>query len=184
WSAAKPSLIDGEGVGVGDDDCALNDVLQLPDVTWPVVRLKQSRRLFAESPVFFAGAVGEAMNEVLDEQWDIRPTLTQGRDFQRKHVEPVEQVRAKHPVPDCRLQVTIRRGNDPDIHADRAAAARSLELALLQHAEKHDLGVGGQLANLVEKERPAVGELEAALSPLQGSRKRPLLVAEELGGDE
>src|SRR5262249_57420614 len=136
WSAAKPSLIDGEGVGVGDDDCALNDVLQLPDVTWPVVRLKQSRRLFAESPVFFAGAVGEAMNEVLDEQWDIRPTLTQGRDFQRKDVEAVEQVCAKHSVRDRRVQVAIRRGDEPDVDADPPAATNSLEFPLLQHAEK------------------------------------------------
>ena len=55
---------------------------------------------------------------------------------------------------------------------------------LLQHAQQHDLGLGGQLADLVEEDRAAVGQLEATLAPLQGPGERALLVTEQLRRDE
>ena len=42
-------------------------------------------------------------------------------------------------------------------------AAQPLELALLQHAQQLHLRAQVQLADLVEEERAAVGQLEAAL---------------------
>ena len=43
---------------------------------------------------------------------------------------------------------------------------------------------GRQLADLVEEDRPAVGELEAPLAPLQGPGEGAPLVAEQLGLDQ
>ena len=59
-------------------------------------------------------------------------------------------------------------------------ASHALELALLQHAQELGLEVEGHLADLVEKDRAAVGQLEAALARRQGTRERALLVPEEL----
>jgi len=49
---------------------------------------------------------------------------------------------------------TIRGGNDAHVHADGPAPTDPLEFALLQHAQQHDLGFRGQLADLVEKRVP------------------------------
>ena len=59
-----------------------------------------------------------------------------------------------------------------------------LELALLQHAEQRDLGLDGQVADLVEEDGAAVGQLEATEAPLRRPGERALLVAEQLRRDE
>ena len=124
------------------------------------------------------------MDEVFDEQGDIGPTFAQGGHLHWEHVEPIEEVGAEGAVGDGGLQIAIRCGNHANVGADGPAATDTLEFALLQHAQQHDLGLGGEFADLVEEERPAVGQLEAPLSLLQGSGKRPLLMAEELRRDE
>ena len=64
------------------------------------------------------------------------------------------------------------------------AAADALELALLEHAQQLGLGLEGHLADLVEEERAAVGQLEAADASVDGAGERALLVAEQLALDE
>ena len=60
----------------------------------------------------------------------------------------------------------------------------ALELALLQRAQQLHLHLDRDLADLVEEERPAVGELEAPRLAGHGARERAALVAEELALDE
>src|SRR5262249_27222009 len=127
---------------------------------------------------------GVPMDEVLDEHGNVRPAFAQGGHSQGKDIEPIEEVRSERPVGDRRLQILIRCRDDSDVDADRPGATDTLEFALLQDPQQHDLGFGGQLTNLVEENRPAVGELEAALSSLHGPGKRALLMAEELRRDE
>src|SRR6058998_3604169 len=50
-----------EGVRIAHDHGPLDDVLQLPDVARPVVRLQQLRRLLGEAADPLAGAFGVAM---------------------------------------------------------------------------------------------------------------------------
>jgi hypothetical protein len=63
-------------------------------------------------------------------------------------------------------------------------AADALELLLLQHAQQLHLRVERQLAHLVEEERAAVRQLEAADALLQRAGERALLVAEQLALDD
>src|SRR5581483_9875325 len=62
--------------------------------------------------------------------------------------------------------------------------ADPLELPILEHAEQLRLRLEGQLADLVEEERAAVGQLEAADAPRVGPREGALLVPEQLALDE
>ena len=59
------------------------------------------------------------------------------------------------------LEVAVGRRDDADVDLDRLAAADALELALLQHAQQLDLHLQRQVADLVEEQRAAVGQLEA-----------------------
>jgi hypothetical protein len=52
-------------------------------------------------------------------------------------------------------------------------AADALEAALLQHAQQAHLHGGADVADLVEEERAAVGQLEAALALLHAPVKAP-----------
>ena len=63
-------------------------------------------------------------------------------------------------------------------------AAEPLELALLQHAQQLDLRRQVDVADLVEEQRAALGQLEAALLARLGAGERALLVAEQLRLDQ
>ena len=65
-----------------------------------------------------------------------------------------------------------------------AAAAEPSERAFLQHAQQLDLGGRRHLADFVQKERAAIGQLEASLTPVGGARERALLVPEDLAFEQ
>jgi hypothetical protein len=80
--------------------------------------------------------------------------------------------------------VSVRRGDDPQAHAQRALPTDTLEFAILLDAQQADLRRCGQLAELVEKERAAVRALEPPAPQADGAGEAALLVAEEFGVDE
>src|SRR5262249_19759801 len=65
-----------------------------------------------------------------------------------------------------------------------ARAADALEAPLLEHPQELGLAALGQLADLVEEQRAAVGQLEAADLLVRGAGEGALLVAEELALEE
>jgi len=56
----------------------------------------------------------------------------------------------------------VRGRDEPHVYRDRRIAADALDGALLQHAQQHDLNVGGKLGNLIEEEGAAMRQLESA----------------------
>ena len=62
---------------------------------------------------------------------------------------------------------------------DSSLPTRSID-PLLEHAEQLDLDGGGQVADLVEKDRPAGGRLETAPLVARRAGERPFDVAEQL----
>ena len=74
----------------------------------------------------------------------------------------------------------MRRCHDPHVDTLRPRAAEPLELLLLQHAQQLRLELERNVADLVEEERAAVGELEAADLLRDRAGERAALVAEEL----
>ena len=99
-------------------------------------------------------------------------------------VQPVVEILAELPARDHLREVAVGRRDDAHVDADRLVAADALELALLQHAQQLDLGLERQLADLVEEQRAAVRQLEAALVLADRAGERALLVAEQLALDE
>ncbi len=73
---------------------------------------------------------------------------------------------------------------DAHVDLERLRRAEPLELPALQHPQQLRLHLERQLADLVEEERAAVGDLEAAERALDGAGEGALLVAEQLALDE
>ncbi len=73
-----------------------------------------------------------------------------------------------------------------DAHVDFLARRRAdaLERSLLQHAQQLGLQVERQIADFVEKQRPAMRQLESPLAGRDGARERAAGVAEELALDQ
>ena len=78
----------------------------------------------------------------------------------------------------------MRGRHQPHVHLDRLGAAQALELLFLQHAEQLGLQLRGDVADLVEEQRPLVRQLEAADLLADGAGEGALLVAEQLALQE
>src|SRR5690349_7573878 len=74
--------------------------------------------------------------------------------------------------------------NYPDIYRYGLVSSHPLDLALLQHAQQSHLGLGGQLADFVQKKDPPVCPLEAPALLGDRSGEGPLFVAKQLTVDE
>src|SRR5690606_2784108 len=115
----------------------------------------------------------EEIGQILD-------PLAQRRHANREHVQPKVEILAKLLLRDAGGEIAMARREYPHVDAPRLMAADALERALLQHSEQLDLHVGAHVPDLVEEQRAAVGELEAADSTRDRPRERALLVTEEL----
>ena len=117
---------------------------------------------------------------MLGEQRDVVAPLAQRQRLDREHAEPVVEVLAEPAALHLLLEVAVGGGDHAHVDGAGALLADALELALLQHAQQLGLQLERDLADLVEEQRAAVGELEAADAVAQRAGERALLVAEEL----
>src|SRR6188474_3448830 len=90
------------------------------------------------------------------------------------------EILAEPTLVDHHAEIAVGRGDPAHVDLERAAAADALEAALLQDAQELGLELGLELADLVEEERAAVGQLEPAALALGRAGERALLVAEQL----
>jgi hypothetical protein len=77
-------------------------------------------------------------------------------------------------------QIPVGGGDQAGVGAPGAGAAQALELLLLQDAQELGLHLERELADLIEKERAMVSQLEAAEALRHGPGKGAFLVPEEL----
>ena len=69
--------------------------------------------------------------EMIGEHRDVFAALTQRRQPDRQHVQPVEEVLAELPFGDHPAQAALRPGDDPHVDGNRARASHALHHALL-----------------------------------------------------
>src|SRR5580658_8693867 len=102
----------------------------------------------------------------------------------RKDVEPVVKIRPELSRSDRRPQIAIGGRQHTDVDGDGMRPSYAFEFALLQHAQKRDLSLRRDIADLVQKDGPAVCPFEASQVPLNRTREGAFLVSEQLGGDQ
>jgi len=74
----------------------------------------------------------------------------------RKDVEPVVKIRPEFSRSDRRAQIAIGGRQHTDVDGYGMCPAYAFEFSLLQHAQKRDLGLRRDIADLVQKDGPAV----------------------------
>ena len=121
---------------------------------------------------------------MLAEEGDVLPAIPEGRETEGKHGQPVIEVLPEASPSDFLVQVLIGRGDDPDVDRNRFCPADLGDLLLPEDPEQLDLGFEGQLADLVQEDRPVAGLLELARRFRPGVGEGPPDMAKELGFDE
>ncbi len=120
------------------------------------------------------------LGEMRGKQRDVLAPLAQRRHVDREHGEAVEEIGPEAPLGDGGAQVAVGGGDHAHVDAVRLVRAHALDLALLQRAQQHRLQLQRQVADLVEEERAAVGDLELAGAVARGAGEGAGDVAEEL----
>ena len=145
-----------------EQDGAVDGVLELAHVAVPRMGVQHLACLGRQRAFGNAVGLAEAVNEVLGQLVDVERALAQAGQAQIDDIEAEEQILAESSALDLLLEVTIGRGDQADIDVAGAFVADPLEITLLQHAQQLALQLQRDLADLVEKQRAAVGEFEAA----------------------
>ena len=164
---------------IPEDDETPDEVLQLADIPRP--RVFQEEREGVRGELHGALVLAtKFVQEVSCEERDRFPPLAKGRDADLDHIEAVVEILSELAVAEGNFEVPVGRSDDPGIRPDDLAPSHAGEFRILEHMEEFGLKAGRQLANLVQEERPFLGEFEfAQLSPI-GAGERALLVAEQL----
>src|SRR5262249_58985606 len=112
-------------------------------------------------------------------QWNGFRPLTQRGHADRQEVQAIEQVAAKPSLLNLQRQIAIGGGHDANVRASFLRVAYALEGPILKEAQELGLNLRGQLTDLVQEQRAAVGHLDAADAVGDRSRERASFVAEQ-----
>src|SRR5260370_5238772 len=115
---------------------------------------------------------------------DGRASLVRGRPTTLEGVDAEIQVLAKLVAADHGSQIAVGGAQNTDVGAEGLRLADPANLAGFQEAQQFDLDVLVQLADLVEEQGAAVGNLEETLVIAVGAGERALAMAEQLALDE
>ena len=92
---------------------------------------------------------------VINDRGNLRSSFAQRRHAQTNHVQTIVQIFAKTALGDHLFQISVRCGDDPNVHFDGALFTKRLNLSFLSKTEQFRLQVERQVADFVEKERAA-----------------------------
>ena len=111
------------------------------------------------------------------------PTFATPDPTRPKPMMPVEEILSECASLDGTSQITVCRRYHSHIYLERFRAPDAFELPLLKHSQQCDLCLHWKLADLIDKDRAAVGCFKAAGAPLQIASERAFLVSEQLRRD-
>src|SRR5258706_14330631 len=160
-----------------------DQIFEPAPVSRPAIALEHLERVLVE-PLRRQALLLRFAKEVPNEIGNVFGALAQRRQAQRQDVQPVIKVLAKQPLLNKLSKIAIAGGDDANVGLDRHASADGRVLALLQDAQKSRLRLKRHVADLVEKERAALGLLEAPDAAVCGTCERAAFVAEQFAFDK
>src|SRR5688572_12500914 len=144
-------LVESDLLGTADDQHALHQVAEFPDVARPGVVPQAVLGRHREAPERHAILVHQAVHVMSQQVGDVLRVLAQRRDADRNDLEVGEQVAphtARRPV-----VTRQRRGDESDLEWNHRTRALALPAALLEVREQEALGVRRQVLDAAEEQR-------------------------------
>ena len=138
--------------------------------TWagaPIARAEEPDIVRGQRIDAFAEAASEPLNESVGDYFDVRTPFAERGKVNGKDMETEVEIFTESALADHGFQIAIGGGDHPDVDLDGAGPAERLEFPFLEHSKKFGLQLERQFANLVEEERPMIGEREPAFTPGQ-----------------
>ena len=122
--------IRGQTALAAQDQGALDGVAELADVARPAQAAQILHGVRSESGYLLAITLAQLTQEMLRQQRNILPPLTQGRQLQGKDIQTVKQVFTKQAVARPRLEVLMGRRDHANVCAQGLMPANPVERAV------------------------------------------------------
>ena len=152
----------------------LRNVEQLAHVARPRVDQERLERLGRQR-----GVIGKPCM-FAEQADDVGPALSKRRQPQRVGGEAEVEVLAERAGVNRRFDGEVGCGEHAHVDLPRRGRADASDEAVFERGEQFGLKLGRQLADLVEEQRAAVGDLDQACFRRRSARERAALVAKEL----
>src|SRR3984893_11882697 len=117
---------------------------------------------------------------MVEQEVNIFFPFSKGRQGNRDHVQAMIEVFAEAALANQIEQLHVAGSDDANVDLDRFRAAEAHEFALLNHTQELGLRLRSDRANLIEKNRPLIGDFEEPFLRRDGARERTLHMAEKL----
>jgi len=165
--------------GGGDAGCRDN-IFELADISGPGMLQENSLRAAREARDILSVGVVVFLQEELNEKRNIFESFGERWNANLNGGEAIEKIFAESSGKNFGAQVTIGCGDQPDGDLLDFGRADALNFAVLNHTEKLRLYRQGSLANLIEKNRAAVGVFEEARAGVGCAGERAANMTKEL----
>ena len=167
-----------------ENQTTLDFILKFSDVSRPGVSLKNfhhpRREVDAGAPEFLA----VTDDEMMQEEFQVLPALSQRRDIDRDDSETVIKILAETSKTDFAVQVFVGCADEPGIHRPVAGLPDATDFSFLKDAKKFGLKRVPQVADFVQKKRSAFGLLDETGFVANGAGERPLGMSEKFALQE
>src|SRR5262249_44094392 len=153
---------------------AVNEITELADVARPGIGCQSAAHLRGNRRDVLAVPLAKLFPEVIGEEWYVGAPIAERRQLDRYHLQPEVEVLPEGSRLDGRVQITMRGGNDANVDADGLVAADAVDLPVFDDAQQFGLQRERHVADFVQEQGAAVGELKLAfaepVAPSKGAR--------------
>src|SRR5262245_53405850 len=125
-----------EGGALRQNERTLDDVAQLAHVARPVMRAQRRERIVRQSDGWAPSCAARLLHERSRERFDLAAPFAKRGDRDHHHVEAEVEVLAEASGAHERLEVAVRRGDDPYVYGLGATTAEAQDLTVLEHAQE------------------------------------------------
>src|SRR5258708_8317302 len=161
WRSFEPSRVHSKNVRVTQDDCALDYVLKLSNVSRPPIRSQEIQRLLVDACELLAALLAKSGNEVFDEHMNIGRSLAQRGHCDRHNVQPVKKVVAELAFAYKLIQVAMCCSQYSNVYGNGFVATDTFNLALRQQSQQCNLKIRRQIPDFVKEKGAPVGCFKA-----------------------
>src|SRR5262249_51673736 len=155
-----------EDAAAREDDSALDEVLQFPDVARPGISGQGCHRLSWNPFNPFLHLLCKSVGEEMHQQRNIFGTLTQRRQSNRENVESIVKVAAKLLFGYPLRKIYIGRCHNTNADTSRPGTSQAFKFLLLEHAQQFRLQLKWNISDFIEKDCPLVRRFDSSTAPL------------------
>src|SRR5271169_4701568 len=116
---------------------------------------------------------------MVHEYRDILAAVAQRWQFDAEDIEPIKKIGTEFTFLDQFFQILVGGSDAAKVYLDDLIATHAGDFALLQHAQQIGLGLESDVTDLVQENRPTLGNFELAFLAVLSAGKRALLMTKE-----